>query len=210
MYMFSALLNLFRRRRDSRVDLGEEEGNASDTTEDYTIPSKPIELVNVLVGETTHGATISRDDDMVPSVFISSIDLIKVDMALEGTSCYVESKKDLITPLTEIERGLYISNPHYDPVELAKACAEYSKDEQLVLHPGNKAKIELLMKTYGASEEEPVREYSQHYAAAGRVISYETGDHITNKIYRLSYEEFTSPVNYIITIKLRSVLMVNV
>jgi len=192
--MFSALLDRIWGRRDSRVDFDEEDGNASDTTEDYTRPSKPIELVNVLVGETTHGATISRDDDMVPSVFTSSVDLIKVDMALEGTSCYVESKKDLITPLTEIEGDFYKSEPGgYDPVKLAKACAEYSKDEQLVLHPGNKAKIELLMKTHGASEEEYVRDYSQHYAAAGRVIYYETGYHINNKIYRISYEEFTSP-----------------
>ena len=47
-------------------------------------PDQPTEHVNVLVVITTHGSTITRDIGMVPSKFISSVDLIKVDMVQEG------------------------------------------------------------------------------------------------------------------------------
>lgn len=135
-------------------------------------PEQPTELVNVLVVITTHGATISRDIGMVPSNFISSVDLIKVDMALEGTSCYTLSTKDLITPLSIIEGDFYRSKTDYDPFELAEACAEYSKAEQLVLHPDNKKLVTTLLKTSDDAESH-FRKYRDQYANTVRILHNE-------------------------------------
>jgi hypothetical protein len=154
-------------------------------------PDQPTERVNVLVVITTHGGTISRDIDMVTSKFISSVDLIKADMALEGTSCYIVSNKDLITPLSIIEGDFYQSNPGYDPVELAEACAKYSKDEQLVLHPDNKELVTALLKTSDIAETN-FRKYKYQYANTGRILHTESRKPISNKMYEISYGEFIS------------------
>jgi hypothetical protein len=189
--MFAAIADFFRRKPDHRTGLDEAEGYASDTTNDYMEPTQPTERVNVLVVITTHGSTITRDIGRIPAEFHSSVDLIKADMSLEGTSCYVMPGKDLITPLSIIEGDFYQSNPGYDPVELAEACAEYSKDEQLVLHPANKISVNALLRTYD-DEERYFREYRHHYDKTGRIIRTISGEPISNKRYHLSYKEFTS------------------
>jgi len=189
--MFASISNFFRRKPDHRTGHDESEGYASDTTDDYMEPTQPIELVNVLVVITTHGSTITRDIGMFPANFNSSVDLIKVDMALEGTACYTLSNKDLITPLSRIEGDFYTSKPGYHPFELAKACAEYSKDEQLV-HPDKLKKlVPTLSKTYDDAEDS-FREFRNHFANAGRILHTKSGKPITNKMYHLLRGDLTS------------------
>ena len=165
----------------------------SDATVDYDSDAAveyTQEDVNVLVVITTHGSTITRDSDKAPSKFLSTIELIKVDMVQEGTSCYTIPGKDLITPLTRIEGDFYKSNPDYDPVDLAEACAEYTKKTPLILDTGDKQSLNDLRKVI--KKDKSLHIYTRHYDNTGRITSTIPGDPIPNKIYKLSYHEFTS------------------